>query len=69
MKHFSVQFSLVAVLLAAVAVPVVGPQLVADGNPVPWGKRPGGVVETETLKLMANGWPVPWPKSPGFVLS
>lgn len=96
MKHVRVQFSL-AVLLAAVAVPlvahnprvaetskttanslqtpsatavvmVVAPDLVADGLPTPWPKKPAFATPDtmmESPKLIANILPTPWPKKPG----
>ncbi len=80
MKNVCVQFSLAALLLAAV-VAVVGngamapgapnaraavetPKLVADSLPTPWPKRPEMI--SETPKLVANILPTPWPKRPGM---
>ena len=80
MKYARVQFSLVALLLAALApgamaspkaAPAVirkAPQLVADYLPVPWPKRPGSPTsgtKTTSPQLVADYLPVPWPKRPG----
>ena len=81
MKNVCVQFSLAALLLAAV-VAVVGngamapgapnaraavetPKLVADSLPTPWPKRPEMI--SETPKLVADSLPTPWPKRPEMI--
>ena len=75
MKYARVQFSLVALLFAAVApcamashkadpaVTLKAPQLVAGFLPVPWPKRPA--LTAETPYVMADFLPVSWPKRPG----
>ena len=63
MKNSIVRLHLTAVLLAALAIPAL-----ADGNPIPWPKKPGQpspVVAVRSPKLVADGNPIPWPKKPG----
>ena len=57
MKYVCVKLSIGAVLLAAVAVPVVGNGAKAKNL---W--KPG--VAVQVPQHLASGWPTPWPKKP-----
>jgi len=75
MKPICTRFTLAALLLATIAVPLVGhtpkttnlPKAVADSLPIPWPKKPA--VAREMPKMMADSLPIPWPKKPGFARS
>ena len=60
MKHVYAQRCLASVLLAAIAVPVVGDRSkLVDQNPTRTVQMP--TVPAEAFP-MANSWPTPWPK-------